>query len=283
MGDRKEYYEINRGKILSQQKEYYIQNESKKREQARQRYRKNIDIRQSQFKELQKRLYDNANKSLLAGNILNLEDWIRWFNNKNDVSRYTIYDISPYDAFNLMVQRCLYCGDIAMTLDRLDSCLSHTSTNCVGCCSDCNQSKGAMDPLTFVLQAVYRRKFIYYEDDYIWHNNKYKPNYGTYKSKADKQGRTFSLTKDQFNNFTNGMCHYCKRYPPKGKFFGIDKINPDDGYVMINCVTACASCNWAKWDSMPDEFSLREERISERYLAGYFNMIPYIPKNVNHR
>jgi 5-methylcytosine-specific restriction endonuclease McrA len=213
---------------------------------------------------------------------LNIKYWCFFWNKKTAEEKIFPYDISAEDGFEMMKKRCFYCGDFATSIDRLDNTLHHTLNNCVGCCEFCNISKQATDPLTFILRAVYRRKFIYYEDDDIWHNNKNKPRLDKYKSRVDIQNRPFELTNNQFNKLIVGQCHYCKRHPPKGKFFGIDKVYPDDGYTLDNCVSACASCNRDKWKYTIDEFTLRDERITTRYLEGYFDDLPLIPKHINH-
>jgi 5-methylcytosine-specific restriction endonuclease McrA len=175
---------------------------------------------------------------------------------------------------------CFYCGQLALTLDRLDSYKEHAVDNCVGCCRECNQAKGAVDPKTFVLQAVYRRTFVYYEDKDIWHVQTKKPQHSSYKFHANNQGRSFELTPEQFEYLVKCPCHYCKRIPEK--YFGIDKLFPDDGYIARNVVTACASCNWAKWNSSEEEFTLREIKITQRYLDGIFDYLPKIPKNISY-
>ena len=106
------------------------------------------------------------------------------------------------------------------------------------------------------------------------------PRFDKYKVKVDSQGRPFELTRDQFDRLIKCPCHYCKRTPEK--YFGIDKLFPDDGYVKGNVVTACASCNRAKWDQNPEDFSLREMRITQRYLDGVFDELPDVPKNISH-
>ncbi|AGE59071.1 hypothetical protein PBCVOR070422_353R [Paramecium bursaria Chlorella virus OR0704.2.2] len=234
-------------------------------------------LAQARREEARQSAYD----SLIAGVILDMRLWNLWFNKKDDKKNKT-YDLTALEAFDLMKQQCFYCGEFAITLDRLDSNLPHTIENCVGCCIFCNRSKGAQDPMAFILQAVYRRRFIYYEDEDIWHDNTSKSWFYKYQSRALKQGRNFELTKEQFKQLINGICHYCKRSSLQGKCFGIDKLIPDDGYIMSNCVTACASCNYSKRDSMLEDFTLRDERITERYLAGYFDDMPSFPKNTSN-
>jgi 5-methylcytosine-specific restriction endonuclease McrA len=221
---------------------------------------------------------DNAYESLYFKEILNQEIWNRWFNEKVS-DKYKPCSISPNEAFNLMIQDCFYCGDLSTTLDRLDSTKEHTLENCVGCCEFCNRSKGACDPMSFVLRAVYRRTFEYYDNSYIWNDSKNKPQYKAYIKIVNKQNRPFDLTREQFNTLCISQCQYCQRKP---KFVGIDKINPDNGYVVDNCVSCCQSCNRDKFDYSLEEFTLRDERITQRYLQGYFDKLSYVEKNTSH-
>jgi 5-methylcytosine-specific restriction endonuclease McrA len=268
-----QYYQQKKQDILQQQKEYKQNNIDHFRELKN----KSENIRKQ-------RAYESAIQSLCVGIILNIKYWDTFWNKKTEKGNEKSfpYDISAEDGFEMLKKRCFYCGDFATSIDRLDNTLHHTLENCVGCCEFCNISKQATDPLTFILRSVYRRTYIYYEDDDIWYNNKNKPRLDKYKSKVDDQNRPFELTTDQFNKFIVGQCHYCKRQPPTGKFFGIDKVYPDDGYTLDNCVPACASCNRDKWKYTLNEFTLRDERITTRYLEGYFDDLPFIPKHINH-
>ncbi|ABT15146.1 hypothetical protein PBCVNY2B_767L [Paramecium bursaria Chlorella virus NY2B] len=291
---QEEYRTKNKEKLQQNKKDYYQQNKELLKKKRNDRYHQNKDVilqQQNEYcqqnKEMIKKnqrkrndiLYTNAINSLLQGYIIDMTLWTRWFSKKNYKQQNIIYEMSPKYAFELMSKNCFYCGDICLGIDRLDSGKGHTVENCVGCCESCNSSKGALDPKTFILQAVYRRTYIYFEDTYIWYSHKNVPRYDKYKKNAERQNRPFELTRVQFNNILRSECHYCHRTPDKT--FGIDKLFPDDGYVLDNCVTACASCNRAKWDKHPEEFTLREERITERYLHGHFENLPYVPKNVS--
>jgi len=267
----KDYYQKNRQNILDKAKTYNHPDMEHRKEYKKQHNKKYNDKR-----------YENALQSLYTGVILNMSLWSSWFTKKSMSGKIT-YDITATEGFYLMAKKCFYCGEFAITLDRLDSNLTHTRDNCVGCCVFCNTSKGALDPKTFILQSVYRRTFIYYDDEDIWHDNKYKPSWGKAKRAVISQNRPFDLSKERYIEYLTNKCHYCKRMPPKGKFFGVDKIAPDNGYVVSNCTTACASCNRAKWDMTVEEFTLRDERITTRYLEGYFDNMPSISKNTSHR
>jgi len=252
----------------------------KQKEYQQNHYQRNRDSVAIRTQQRRIEAKESAMKSLQTKTIVDMRLFNLWFNDKDKIETY---ELSSMDAFELMIKDCFYCGDFAITLDRLDSSLSHTIENCVGCCEFCNSSKGSADPLTFILRSVYRRTFIYYEDDDIWHNNKNHPRLDGYKKHADTQNRSFEITKEYFKKMVVSQCHYCRRHPPANKFFGIDKIYPDDGYTLDNCVTACASCNRDKWKYTLDEFTLRDERITTRYLAGYFKDLPQVPKNICHQ
>jgi 5-methylcytosine-specific restriction endonuclease McrA len=266
-----QYYQQKKQEILQQQQDYKQNNI----EHFKKLKNKSSSIRKQQA-------YESAFKSLCVGIILNIKYWLFFWNKKTTDEKIFPYDISAEDGFEMMKKRCFYCGDLATSIDRLDNTLHHTLDNCVGCCDACNFGKQATDPLTFILRAVYRRTFIYYDYDVIWYNNKNKPRLDKYKSKVDAQNRAFDLSNEQFNKFIVGQCHYCKRQPPTGKFFGIDKVSPNDGYTLDNCVSSCASCNRDKWESAVEDFTLRDERITTRYLEGYFDDLTSIPKHINH-
>lgn len=92
----------------------------------------------------------------------------------------------------------------------------------------------------------------------------------TYRKHAEKAGRAFSLTVEEFTELTSGNCHYCGRPPvrthtpwtrPGRESFatnydynGIDRKDSSLGYVLENCLTSCYECNRAKMDMGYDEF-----------------------------
>jgi 5-methylcytosine-specific restriction endonuclease McrA len=233
-------------------------------------------------KKYRDKLNINAVTSVTQKLMLDKHMWTLWFKDKTS-NRNRNYVLTEIEAFDLMIKDCYYCGDIALSIDRLDSDREHTLDNCVGCCVACNSSKGAIDPKTFVLQAVYRTTFEYPESNDIWCERKRKSQISLYKFNAKRQNKKFELTKEQFEKFINGICAYCRRTPKSGSYFGIDKIDPNEGYTNENCVTACTSCNWAKWDQSVDDFIARDKRITDRYLTGCFDDIPHVEKNTSLR
>lgn len=61
------------------------------------------------------------------------------------------FDI-PLQLFSgLIEQECIYCGtDTRIGVDRIDSSLGYTPSNCAPCCSDCNYAKREMSTDDFL-------------------------------------------------------------------------------------------------------------------------------------
>lgn len=169
--------------------------------------------------------------------------------------------------FDMMVKGCFYCGELATTIDRVDSNIGHTPANCVGCCHGCNMSKGVADPSTFIRKAYYRVRGEYIDEDTdIWIVKKQKPRLDQYKKSAEKKGVSFELTKEDFDGLIKGECAYCKRTP--STWFGIDRVVPSQGYVLGNVVTCCYDCNLDKHESDVDITTKRNELIANRMDDG---------------
>lgn len=85
---------------------------------------------------------------------------------------------------------------------------------------------------------------------------------------AKERKKKFELTFEEFESLVTRNCHYCDSLGRtevyhKGSdsyhyFSGIDRIDPNIGYVRDNCVPCCRRCNFAKLDS--------SVKVFERYL-----------------
>ena len=162
---------------------------------------------------------------------------------------------------------CFYCGEIAITIDRIDSTIDHTPENCVASCWGCNNSKGAADPATFIRKAYYRVRSEYVDYDIdIWSIIAQKPSLWHYKNRAKKKKIPFDLTKEDFDVLIRDACKYCQRSPTT--WFGIDRVVPSLGYVLENVVSCCFDCNVDKLEDDIDTMMARNERIANRVDAG---------------
>ena len=204
-----------------------------------------------------------------TGNIIEPYKWslfckeIKRTNNKNPYS----IDFTDDVMFEMMVKGCFYCGNIATSIDRIDSTLGHTIDNCVGCCKGCNISKGVADPATFIRKACYRVRREYIDDDNdIWFVHKNKPTWSGYNTRAKKKKVPFELTTEDFDVLIKGECGYCHRSPTT--WFGIDRVIPSLGYVLDNVVSCCWDCNNDKSDDDVYTTRARNKRIVDRVDTG---------------
>ncbi len=96
--------------------------------------------------------------------------------------------------------------------------------------------------------------------------------YNTYKWGAEKVGREFNLSKEDFRLLTSSNCHYCgcppfnikKKRSPYGIDYiynGIDRKDNKKGYTLSNCVSCCKICNQAKHTFSYGEFVAWIKRI----------------------
>ena len=211
----------------------------------------------------------HAVDSITSGEIINQHMWNLWCNRiRSSAKKYPYSEDFTNDIiFIMMTNGCFYCGDIATTIDRIDSKLNHTIDNCIASCHGCNISKGTADSSTFIRKAYYRSRREYVDDNVdIWSTNETKPTMAQYKYKAKKKGVSFNLSKKDLNILIKNDCEYCHRTPVT--WFGIDRMSPSLGYVLGNVVSCCFDCNLDKLDDYIDTMSARNERITNRLLAG---------------
>lgn len=226
-----------------------------------------------QITEQQTRYYEDLKQhaidSIASGKITNrnkMGRWIKEIKKKAKKYPYSI-DFTNEMIFEMLTKGCYYCGQLATSVDRIDSTRDHTPDNCVASCYPCNFSKGVSDSATFIRKAYYRARGEYVDDIIdIWVVNKTKPCMYQYKKRAEKQGVPFDLTKKEFEDLVAGDCEYCRR--TSISWFGVDRVIPENGYVSGNVVSCCFDCNIDKYKDDVDTMMRRNERISERVDTG---------------
>jgi hypothetical protein len=99
---------------------------------------------------------------------------------------------------------------------------------------------------------------------YLWH---------TYNRNARKRDIEFSLTEEQFQKLTKGICYFCGQEPNREvkhhltrrnkKLYnynnhylhnGVDRLDNNKGYTLDNCVSCCRTCNVAKGTQTEKDF-----------------------------
>lgn len=252
--NKREYYEKNKEQIKENKRKYYEQNQ----EQIHEKHKEYRDYKTQ-----------NAYDSITSGHIIDQQKWDMWCDQiKRRGEKYPYSVEFTNDAmFVMMTCGCHYCGDVATTIDRLDSSLDHIPDNCVGCCYPCNISKGAADPSTFIRKSYFKARRKYVDDvTDVWFENKNKPNMAAYKYSSKKKRIPFELSEEKWNSMIVGDCEYCHRSPMT--WFGIDRVVPECGYVDDNVVTCCYDCNLDKHKHDVEMTMVRNERIAKRVDDG---------------
>lgn len=249
---------------------------------------------QDKLKERQSKRYEqlkqHAENTIVSGKINDHGKWDMWCNEIKRCASKTkkkyAKDFTNEIIFDMMKEGCFYCGNIATTIDRLNSNIKeHTIDNCVGSCYSCNNSKGTADPITFILKAYYYVYSEYFnDDDNIWFVHKKKPQISQYKKSAETKNVPYELTRDYFNELIVGDCAYCRRMTTT--WFGIDRVVPSEGYVLGNVVSCCFDCNVDKHVNSVKETDERNKKIAKRLVSGYFNLedlAKKAPKTILHK
>jgi hypothetical protein len=255
---KRAHHHENRVDINKKKAENYKKNQENRQEYARTRYSDII----------------TCAISMIVSKIIDEKKWHSFCQFKrhsgNNARKYPYScDFTDDIIFDKMTKGCFYCGNLATTIDRLDSNLGHTPDNCVGCCRPCNISKGNSDPDTFIRKAYYRIRNKYFDDvEDIWSDNVKKPNWYSAKKKSQEQKREFSLTKEEWELLGTRDCSYCGRIRPEGKWNGVDRIVPDAGYIPKNTVSSCNDCNNDKGTCSVYDAKNRNEKIANRMDTG---------------
>lgn len=101
--------------------------------------------------------------------------------------------------------------------------------------------------------------------------------YKTNERNAIGRKRTFNLSFEEFNSLIAKNCYYCNE-PPKIAsdktiitrgdrnqlpiyYNGIDRLNPEIGYSVENCVACCSICNYMKHVQQEHAFLSQIEKI----------------------
>ena len=216
---------------------------------------------------------NHALESLKLKQIVDQTKWKYFCNSIRNHAKNTKHsypeEFTDYMIFEMMSKGCYYCMDTATTVDRVDSRIGHIPENCVGSCWPCNSSKGNGDHDSFIRKAYYRSQKEYFDDDVdIWSDNFHKPKYNEYINKTIRQKVSFELTKDQWDTLVKGNCVYCVRSLPQGKYNGVDRIIPSDGYILTNVVSCCYDCNIDKGILSIDSMEIRNDKIAKRMKSG---------------
>lgn len=94
----------------------------------------------------------------------------------------------------------------------------------------------------------------------------------TYRWGAERRGKPFELTRDEFVSLVSSACHYCGIAPSLPTrhglrlktgivYNGIDRVDNNGGYTASNVVPCCETCNRAKRFMSPQLFLAWVSRV----------------------
>lgn len=99
----------------------------------------------------------------------------------------------------------------------------------------------------------------------------------TFKDGAEKKGKQFLLSREQFEQLIFGACAYCGEEPSLEmktlrpfKRSTIDRVDSSAGYTPENCVSSCHMCNMMKRHHSVENFLARIKRIFEYRGLEFF-------------
>ncbi len=177
-----------------------------------------------------------------------------------------------FDQFqNFVKDECFYCGINPSVenngkdfhgIDRDDVSKGYISSNCVSCCSMCNWMKGGCSAIVFLLRVnhiIHYNKFndeetndYNIENGWKLFNNRLSDKtistlFGMYERRAIKKNIVFELLYCEFNMLSSGSCYICGKPSKYGYHLnGVDRVDNNVGYIISNCKTCCAECNFMK-------------------------------------
>lgn len=196
---------------------------------------------------------------------------------RNAYSRELMISITRDEFEKMAIKPCYYCGFTSHTrlngIDRIDNNKGYVHSNCISCCKMCNIMKQAQHPVEFLDKVATIVNFIKngipvskslitkWQTTYL--TNKRTESYNEYKYKSAKRNEEFELSEQEFNTLRSLPCYLCGISSSAEHINGIDRYNPNIGYVLSNCKPCCTHCNIIKGqNSFIDLYTKCEQIVS---------------------
>jgi hypothetical protein len=165
-------------------------------------------------------------------------------------------ELTEEEVKEFFKEECFYCGELGNNgIDRIENDIGYNVDNCVSCCSMCNYMKACLDPITFIDRArfilINQGKLISDEQiDYgIFRDIISKSvSFSSYKSSSIRRNKSFSLSKEQFDDIIKNECYICGKPNTDNHQNGIDRVSNETGYTLENSKSCCGECNYIKKD-----------------------------------
>lgn len=204
------------------------------------------------------------------------------------------FDLTNEEFRELVESDCYYCGckrgKILNGIDRLDNSIGYTKENTVPACKMCNNMKNTLNESTFILMCMHIATVNkIFKTILAWHvfNNHQSCSYNTYKKRANQKNIEFDLEKEHFEFIKQQDCYICGKKYTDNHCNGIDRFNNNIGYIIDNCKSCCADCNYLKKDYKHDDILFRTGFIAHQHKHRVNELLEsWVPssfreKNVN--
>jgi hypothetical protein len=105
-----------------------------------------------------------------------------------------------------------------------------------------------------------------------------------YRIRAKQKGIEFNLSREEFEELIRSVCFYCGEEPKQRLALrrinnqdvllrnGVDRIDPNVGYVKGNVVACCWRCNRAKGNDTRERFYEWATRLGERAKSNLWDI-----------
>lgn len=177
------------------------------------------------------------------------------------------FEISLETALQLINDPCFYCAQTFDTLgiDAVDHRLGFILGNIESCCKDCNKMKADYNVKDFIRImcniGAKHSKGITWASNYVFEvqaSDVNSTSFKGYQYHARKKGRSFEISKKDFERITSEPCHYCGF---SSRPVGLDRVNSEPYYTTANVVPSCGACNRIKRQYTYEAFIAKAKQI----------------------
>ena len=164
-----------------------------------------------------------------------------------------------FDQYTAIVNKpCYYCADMYDRgteqfngIERENESIGYIVGNCRSRCKMCltMQTKGSSRS-HFLLRVEHILTVFGIIDGSLRPEEfkDHRPVYRSCKASAEKRGKDFLITSDEFHTVTAQECYLCGKPNTHTHSNGIDRFDNTIGYLFENCRSCCGDCNYMKGD-----------------------------------
>lgn len=197
------------------------------------------------------------------------------------------FELSKEKFNEIIAKECYYCDEKENNgIDRLDSLMGYTESNCVSCCKICNYLKGALDVVTFLRRVEHILSYQKRIENNIRHDDCFgdakNVDYNHYKLSAIKRKKEFEINMNQFESIISGNCYICGKQNSENHKNGIDRIDNNRGYLLNNCKVCCCECNLMKNDFDLDTIYSKMIDIYKIHSQFQEKDFVHLPRNIHY-